>query len=190
MEAWGKLWHILRTVPLKRLDRAMPSQRPRTIFLLRLLQLNIYNLLVERLAEFELTPIQYMVLSISGGRDSWSTADLARRFHIAPQSMNEVVATLRKQKLIERHKSPLHRRILYIRLTASGTRVLEKCDKAVDGIERDAFREFAREDIAVFRELMTKALAKFVAREKPARKPVSSSIKDNGRNATAQRRAM
>jgi|SRR5579862_8836982 len=147
----------------------MLSQKPRTIFLLRLLQLNIYNLLVERLGEFELTPIQYMVLSILASRGSWSTAELARRFHIAPQSMNEVVATLRRKKLIERRESAEHRRILHIRLTASGTRLLEKCDKAVDRIERTAFKEFSAEEIALFRALMNRALVKFAAREQRPR---------------------
>ena len=123
----------------------MSQQKPRTIFLLRLLQLNIYNMLAERLEKFETKPIQYMVLSILASRGSWSTAELARRFHIAPQSMNEVVASLRKKKLIERRESAEHRRILHIRLTASGMRLLAKCDKAVDRIERAAFREFAAE---------------------------------------------
>jgi len=143
----------------------MPSQKPRTIFLLRLLQLNIYNLLVERLAEFELTPIQYMVLSILASRGSWSTAELARRFHIAPQSMNEVVSSLQRKKLIERRESAAHRRILHIRLTVSGTRLLGKCDKAVDRIERGAFKELSAGEVTMFRSLLGRALEKFAARE-------------------------
>src|SRR6185503_6510124 len=80
----------------------MAAQKPRTIFLLRLLQLNIYNLMIERLRPAGLTPIQYLVLSILSRRGTWSTAELARRFHIAPQSMTEIVASLQKKKLIAR----------------------------------------------------------------------------------------
>ncbi len=137
----------------------MTVRKPRTIFLLRLLQLNLYSLLVEKLRPFALTPIQYMVLSISSSRGSWSSAALARRFHIAPQSMTEIVASLERKKLIARSQSAEHRRILTIRVTVSGTRTLAKCDRAVDRLEREAFDGFAAEELDGFRELLTKALA-------------------------------
>jgi len=136
----------------------MAPSKPRTIFLLRLLQLNSYNFLVERLRPFDLTPIQYMVLSISSNHGSWSTAELARRFQIAPQSMTEIVALLESKKLIARSKSAEHGRVLTIRLTAAGLRCLEKCDRAVDKLEREAFAAFAADELALFRELVNKAL--------------------------------
>ena len=139
----------------------MPTQTPKTVFLLRLLQLNIYNHIVDWVGEFDLSPIHYMVMSILGSRGSWSTADLARRFHIAPQSMNEVVATLLKKKLIIRRESPDHKRILHIRLTAAGKRLLEKCDKGVDRIEQDVFKDFSPLELAGFRDLMSRALMQF-----------------------------
>ena len=165
----------------------MSVPKPRTIFLLRLLQLNIYNLLVDRLMEFELTPLQYMVLSILGRRGSWSTADLARRFHIAPQSMNEIVTSLRKKKLIERRESSEHRRILYIRLTTNGTRLLETCDKAVDRIERAVFRESTLAEIARFRDFLNRALVKFTVREGRSGQPGLGSPNGHGRSATDHR---
>lgn len=136
----------------------MARSKPRTIFLLRLLQLNIYNLLVARLRSCDLTPIQYMVLSILGSRGVWSTAELARRFQIAPQSMTEIVSLLENKKLIARRKSASHGRILDIRLTTAGTRALQKCDRAVDKLEREAFAKFDVGEITSFRELMAKAL--------------------------------
>jgi DNA-binding MarR family transcriptional regulator len=168
----------------------MSAQKPRTIFLLRLLQLNIYNLLVERLMEFELTPLQYMVLSILGSRGSWSTADLARRFHIAPQSMNEIVTSLRKKKLIERRESSEHRRILHIRLTTNGTRLLEKCDKVVDRIERAAFRESTSAEIAYFRDFLNRALGKFTAPEGRSSHPGSGSPSARVRSTTDHRHSI
>jgi DNA-binding MarR family transcriptional regulator len=142
----------------------MAAQKPRTIFLLRLLQLNIYNLMVERLRPTGVTPIQYMVLSILSRRGTWSTAELARRFHIAPQSMTEIVASLQKKKLIVRSKSLAHGRILNIHLTAAGTRMLERCNLAVDRLERAVFAEFDTGELAQFRDLLGTALLKFTGR--------------------------
>ena len=137
------------------------AKSARTLLLVRLLQLKTYNELVEALRRFDLTPFQYMVLSLASHRGSWATADLARRFHIAPQSMNEVIAALEGKKLIARRESPSHRRILHIRFTAAGTRLLEKCEREVDRIERSIFRGFDRKELTHFRGMLAKALAGF-----------------------------
>jgi DNA-binding MarR family transcriptional regulator len=145
----------------------MAAQKPRTIFLLRLLQLNIYNLMVERLRPAGLTPIQYMVLSILSRRGTWSTAELARRFQIAPQSMTEIVAVLQKKTLVARSKSLAHGRIVNIRLTAAGIRRLDRCNLAVDRLERAVFADLDAGELAQFRDSLGTALLKFAA---PGRK--------------------
>ena len=137
------------------------AKSARTLLLVRLLQLKTYNELVEALRRFDLTPLQYMVLSLASHRGSWSTADLARRFHIAPQSMNEVIAALEGKKLIARHVSPGHRRILHIRFSAAGTKLLAKCERGVDRVERSIFRDFDRKELTIFRGMLAKALAGF-----------------------------
>jgi DNA-binding MarR family transcriptional regulator len=142
----------------------MAAHKPRTIFLLRLLQLNIYNLMVERLRPAGLTPIQYMVLSLLSHRETWSTAELARRFHIAPQSMTEIVALLQRKRLIARSKSLAHGRMLTIRLTAAGMRRLDRCNRAVDRLERAVFADFDAHELARFRDHLGIALLKFVPR--------------------------
>src|SRR5436190_23976238 len=140
-------------------EPAMTGKSVRTLLLIRLLQLKLYNEMVEALRHFDLTPIQYLVLSLASRSGSWSTADLARRFDIAPQSMNEVIAALEDKKLIARSESPDHRRILHIRLKASGLRLLQRCDGAVDRIERSAFGDFSPRELTTFRGLLSKALS-------------------------------
>ena len=147
----------------------MAAQKPRTIFLLRLLQLNVYNLMIERLRPAGLTPIQYLVLSILSRRGTWSTAELARRFHIAPQSMTEVVASLQTRRLIARSKSLAHGRILNIRLTAAGLRRLDRCNLAVDRLERTVFADFDAAELARFREFLGTALLKITSDAKNGR---------------------
>jgi DNA-binding MarR family transcriptional regulator len=159
----------------------------RTILLVRLLQLKLYNQMVERLRLFDLTPLQYLVLSLAAHRGSWSTAELARRFEITPQSMNEVVAILEGKRLIARRESPDHRRILHIRLSAAGLRLLKRCDSEVDRIEQSAFGHFSAKDLALFRGLIAKALSAFddVGRG-AARQPSVKSAANGGRRAAAR----
>jgi DNA-binding MarR family transcriptional regulator len=166
---------------------AMTGKSARTLLLIRLLQLKLYNEMVESLRLFELTPLQYMVLSLASHSGRWSTAELARRFDIAPQSMNEVIAALEGKKLIARRESPDHRRILHIRVRASGTRLLQKCDWEVDRIERSAFRDFSPKDLTVFRGMISKALSAFELDVHGSSMPTSVKLRANGgRRASAR----
>ena len=139
----------------------MVGKSARTLLLVRLLQLKTYNELVEALRRFDVTPLQYMVLSLARRPGNSSTADLARRFQIAPQSMNEVIAALEDKKLIGRREAPGHRRILHIRFTPAGARLLQRCEREVDRVERSIFRDFERDELAAFRAMLAKALSGF-----------------------------
>ena len=110
----------------------MVARTARTLLLVRLLALELYQRMVESLARHKLTPTQYMVLSLASDHSNLSTADMARRFQIAPQSMNQTVASLLAKRLITRCESPTHRRILHIGLTPSGSKLLARCDAAID----------------------------------------------------------
>jgi DNA-binding MarR family transcriptional regulator len=158
----------------------MTAKSTRTLLLVRLLQVRLYNEMVEALRLFDLTPPQYLVLSLASRSSSWSTADLARRFDIAPQSMNEVIAALEGKKLIARRESPDHRRILHIRLKASGTRLLEKCDAAADRIERSAFGDLSPRELAAFRDTISKALTTLARNASDASRPASDTTRANG----------
>jgi DNA-binding MarR family transcriptional regulator len=139
------------------------GESARTLFLLRVLQLELYNRMVERLLDFQLTPAQYMVMSLAGRHGNYSSADFARRARTTPQSMNETIAALERKKLIERRESPEHRRILRVRLTSAGTRLLAKCEAVIDDLERTAFADFSTKELHSFRGLLAKALARFTS---------------------------
>jgi DNA-binding MarR family transcriptional regulator len=158
----------------------MTGKSARTLLLVRLLQLRLYNEMVESLRHFDLTPLQYLVLSLTGRSGSWSTADLARRFDIAPQSMNEVIAALEGKKLIARRESPDHRRILHIRLKPSGLRLLQTCDGEVDRIERSAFRDFSPKELTIFRGMISRALLALDPNVHGSSMPASEKLHANG----------
>jgi DNA-binding MarR family transcriptional regulator len=135
------------------------AESARTLFLIRILQLEIYNRMVQRLAEFGLTPAQYMVMSLAAHHENYSSADFARRARTTPQSMNETIAAIERSKLVARRESPDHRRILHVRLTAAGARLFAKCDAAIDEIEQGFFGALTVKELTSFRGLLVKALA-------------------------------
>jgi len=134
------------------------STAPRTIYLIRQAQLAVSGLLQEAMQAFDLTAAQYTILSIVANRGGISSADLARRISVTPQSINEIISHLEKQRLVSRQEAPENRRILQITITASGRKLLAACDKVVDDLEMDLFRPLGRKDAALLNELLQKVV--------------------------------
>jgi len=79
----------------------------------------------------------YTTLSVLRAEDGLSNAQLARRSLVTPQSMNEVLNLLVDRGYVRRRAEPGHGRILRTELTRAGRRALERCDRAVDVVERE-----------------------------------------------------
>ena len=78
---------------------------------------------------------QYTALSILRDRTGLSNAQLARRSYVTPQSMNEVIASLEREGLVERSPAANHGRVLETAVTEAGLTVLARCDEAVNEME-------------------------------------------------------
>lgn len=135
-------------------------QRPRAIFYLNQANHAVRSRLEAALADMQITSIQYTVLSVIGSRDGLSSAELSRRFFVAPQTMNELIGGLQRRNLITRKEDPANRRILRMSLTGEGKRVMKACDAAADAVERDVFSFLPQETYQQFRDL-----CRLVARE-------------------------
>jgi DNA-binding MarR family transcriptional regulator len=148
--------------------------QPRLTYLIRRAQLIVYTGLTDCLREYNLTPMQYLLLSLSRRRGEMSSADLARRFAVTPQSMNEMITALRRKRLITRRRSTEHRRILRIHLTPAGERLLSDCDLRVDSLEKSLFAELSAAEKRSFRHLLTV----FINSAEPDRAPGSRRAED------------
>ncbi len=88
---------------------------------------------------YGITSGQYMLLSLVAREGGISSAELARRMTVTPQSMNESIAALEQKALIRRTEDRDNRRILQIALTREGRRMLTACDRSVDRVEAELF---------------------------------------------------
>jgi DNA-binding MarR family transcriptional regulator len=96
----------------------------------------------------DLTPPQYAALSVLARVPGLSGADLARACNITPQATTEVLATLERKHMIERHPHPTHGRILRATLTDEGQRRLQAADPAVRALEAAIEDGFTADEIA------------------------------------------
>ncbi|SOY68597.1 putative transcription regulator, MarR [Cupriavidus taiwanensis] len=79
------------------------------------------------LADLNVTPPQFVVLTMLGAYPGLSGADLARLALLTPQTVSVIVGNLEKAGHIERAPHPVHGRIQTIGLTAQGKVLLGQC---------------------------------------------------------------
>ena len=101
-----------------------------------------------------LTLPAYTALSVLREQDGLSNAQLARRSLITPQSMSEVLAGLVEQGYVRRRAT--QGRVIEIELTKAGSRALERCDGAVDEVEREMLAELDAAEAAGLRSALAR----------------------------------
>jgi DNA-binding MarR family transcriptional regulator len=125
----------------------VPTPRePRLSYVIARLERALRRELADRIQPHGLTVPQYTTLSVLRARSGLSNAQLARRSYITPQTMSEVIAALEEKGLVEREPDPGHRRILRIKVTAKGRRVMARCDAAVEAMEEAMLAELSQDD--------------------------------------------
>lgn len=133
------------------------AKGPRTIYLIKRLETLIRVRLEASLHDLALTPGQYTTLSVVK-TGPISSADLARRVGITPQSMSEVIAMLERKGLITRTSRDENRRIADVALTAAGETLLRQAEGRVDILEEDLLHALAKDELANLRTMLESML--------------------------------
>ena len=134
---------VSQTAVLKEPRSLAPRHSRRTSYLVKRLETLIRVRFDAGLRDFGVTSGQYMLLSLVSREGGISSAELARRTSVTPQSMNESITALEGKALIRRTEDRDNRRILQIALTRDGRRLLTACNRAVDRLEADLFGALA-----------------------------------------------
>ncbi len=105
-----------------------------------------------------LTTPKYAVLSSLELEPGISSAELARRAFVTPQTMIRIVENLETLGLIHREPHPTHGRVLIASLTPAGASGVAACHAQVNGIERQMLRGLSSHERATLRELLVRCL--------------------------------
>lgn len=133
---------------------------PRVIYLIKRAEIEITARMSKALGTFGITPIQFTLLYfVKHDKGDLSSAQLSRRFLVTPQSMNELITVLQRKKFLKKAVDPTHRRILRINITAKGNELLNKCNLALDEIEKELFQDLRQTEIERIRDVIGKVLA-------------------------------
>lgn len=107
--------------------------------------------------------------------DGLSSAELARRQTVTAQTMNQLVARLLAQGLVERRPHGSHGRILTLHLTAEGARLLDEGLTRAGAVEERMLRALSAADRArLLRDLERCVEALDAAPQRPAGRRAAS----------------
>lgn len=97
-----------------------------------------YRLRMERaLADVDVTPPQFAVLTMLAAYPGHSNADLARLALLTPQTVSVIVANLERMGAVMRRPHAVHGRIQHLLLSARGRALLAECRARAHAVERD-----------------------------------------------------
>ena len=140
------------------------TTEPRATYLVKRLESAVRRNLDLELGARGVTTPQYAALSILRAQPGLSSAQLARRAFVTPQSMQVMVTAFIRDGLVERRADPSNQRILRIHLTPDGELLLLRADEAAAGIEQQMLGGLDAEQTAVLRELMTTCIENLTTR--------------------------
>ncbi len=106
-----------------------------------------------------LTTPQYAVMTVLADSPRVSSAELARRSFVTPQTMIRIVETLEGRGLIFRQPHATHGRVLMASLTAAGSTLLASCQKDVEAADKDMWRCLTVTERATIQELLSRCIA-------------------------------
>jgi DNA-binding MarR family transcriptional regulator len=138
------------------------------MYLVRRLQLLERDIIENVLRPFGLTAAQYTALSLLGRRDGLSSAQLARRVGVTPQSMTDVIKALEDKRLISRREADTNHRVLRITLTNAGRKCVDICEDLIGRAEEELFGSLNKSEIATLRDLLIRVVADHSAEENSA----------------------
>ena len=128
------------------------AEMPLTLYLVKRLELVIRALMDDALRPLGVTTLQYTALTVLDSRGPLSSAQLARRSFLRPQTMHEMVLSLEKRGVITREPQEGNKRILLARLTDEGRELLARCNPLVLEIEHELLAGLPQECRPGFRD--------------------------------------
>jgi len=100
--------------------------------------LSIIDVFMDRMAEYELSVVEFSVLSLLGHNPGATSRQLCGALAILPPNLVSLVASLDKRGLIERKPHPTDGRAIGLYLSRTGKALLKKAEARAVALEVDA----------------------------------------------------
>ena len=128
------------------------SAIPSTLYLVKQLELAVRSVLDDLLRPHGLSAPQYTALTALAARDGLTSAQLARRSFVTPQTMHEQVQAMERAGLLRRERDTVDRRVMLVQLTEEGRNLMRACAPEVARLEKLVEQTMDGPELAEFRD--------------------------------------
>jgi DNA-binding MarR family transcriptional regulator len=99
--------------------------------------LAVIDVFLERMAPFQLRPVDFSVLSLVAHNPGITSRQLCATLGILPPNLVGMVGALEKRELIQRHPHPRDGRAMGLHLTAAGQKLMRDAEKTAAALEAE-----------------------------------------------------
>jgi DNA-binding MarR family transcriptional regulator len=118
--------------------------------------LTIIGRFSERMARFELSPVDFSVLSVIHHNPGVTSRQLCLALNLLPPNMVVFLRTFEKRHLIKRSPHPTDGRAIGLSLTPEGVALMEEAEAAAAASDNDAVAKLTKAELATLRRLLMK----------------------------------
>ena len=134
----------------------VPRRGPSLLYVVGQVELAARHRLEEVLAAENLTAVQYAALTVLERHPGMTSAALARRSFVRPQTKAEVVNVLLARGLVGREEDPANRRQYLLSLTSEGDAVLRRLLPSVTVIEETMVADLEGDQVDLLTTYLTR----------------------------------
>ena len=162
-----------------------PKPRTRAMAALRRLGRAWTIVIDQLLAEEGTTYAQYAVLYALSTGEARSGAELARSCGVSGPTMSATVTNLARGGFIARERDPAGGRAILARLTPAGRKLIERCFRHIDAVERIFVDEVSEAELRQTEDVLHRWAGRFEQLQEPV--SLSELVRRNGQRKTPRR---
>lgn len=131
---------------------------PSTVYLVKSLEA-VNRLQTDKiLRDSPITIMQYVALGVlQNSSQGMTSAALARRSFVTPQSMQDIIRGLESKSMIARSRSETNKREMNISLSQKGEEILTQLEPAMADLNEQLLDGFSDAEVEMFRSLLQRA---------------------------------
>lgn len=114
---------------------------------------------MERMAPFDLRPVDFSVLSLVAHNPGITSRQLCATLGVLPPNLVGLVTTLEKRELISRRPHPRDGRAMGLHLTTAGQKLVEAAERTATTLEAEAARALTATEQKTLLRLLKKVYA-------------------------------
>jgi len=123
-------------------------------FLLTRAQQSVFQFFKTRLADFDVTPVQYGILNCLWQEDGQTPKQIAASLSLDGSTITGILDRMESKGLVERHPDPNDRRALRVVLTEKGRQLEEPVQEVIANANEEILNKFSPADRLKLKEIL------------------------------------